>query len=159
MSAVRLRAAAAGDERDVSVLPGGTVIVGDDHYSMELIDPVTWRVTQEGRTWIVHVARDDEGCWVHVDGVVYRIDLAPAGARPRQRSHGADHGLSAPMPATVLSVVAEAGQEVRSGDAVLMLEAMKMELAVRAPRDGVVTAVHCREGDLVQPGITLVEIE
>jgi biotin carboxyl carrier protein len=34
-----------------------------------------------------------------------------------------------------------------------------MELAVRAPRDGVVTAVHCRAGELVQPGITLVEIE
>ena len=40
-----------------------------------------------------------------------------------------------------------------------MLEAMKMELAVRAPRDGVVTAVHCRAGELVQPGVTLVEIE
>jgi biotin carboxyl carrier protein len=63
------------------------------------------------------------------------------------------------MPATVLSILAPVGQTVRSGDVVLMLEAMKMELAVRAPRGGVVTAVHCRTGELVQPGVTLVEIE
>jgi 3-methylcrotonyl-CoA carboxylase alpha subunit len=36
---------------------------------------------------------------------------------------------------------------------------MKMELPIRAPRDGVVTAVHCREGDLVQPGVVLVDLE
>jgi biotin carboxyl carrier protein len=35
---------------------------------------------------------------------------------------------------------------------------MKMELPVRAPRDGIVSAIHCREGELVQPGVTLVEI-
>jgi biotin carboxyl carrier protein len=62
------------------------------------------------------------------------------------------------MPATVLSVVANVGQAVTAGETVLILEAMKMELPVRAPRDGVVSAIHCREGELVQPGVTLVEI-
>jgi 3-methylcrotonyl-CoA carboxylase alpha subunit len=159
MSAVRLRAAADGEERDVSVLDGSTVVIGSERYSIEPIDPAAWRVTLADRSWTAHVARDDDGCWVHVDGRVHRIDLTHAGARPRKRPRGADHGLSAPMPATVLSVVAGIGQPVKSGDAVLMLEAMKMELAVRAPRDGTVVAVHCREGELVQPGVTLVEIE
>jgi 3-methylcrotonyl-CoA carboxylase alpha subunit len=58
----------------------------------------------------------------------------------------------------VLSVVAQVGQAVRAGDTVLMLEAMKMELPVRAPRDGVVTAIHCRAGELVQPGAVLVDM-
>ena len=62
------------------------------------------------------------------------------------------------MPATVLSVVANVGQAVRAGDTLLMLEAMKMELPVRAPRDGVVAAIHCREGELVQPGVILVDL-
>jgi biotin carboxyl carrier protein len=62
------------------------------------------------------------------------------------------------MPATVLSVMAEVGQAVKAGDTVIMLEAMKMELPVRAPRDGIVSAVHCREGELVQPGVMLLEI-
>ena len=62
------------------------------------------------------------------------------------------------MPATVLSVLASVGQTVKPGDTLLMLEAMKMELPVRAPREGVVTAIHCREGELVQPGVMLVDV-
>jgi acetyl/propionyl-CoA carboxylase alpha subunit len=65
--------------------------------------------------------------------------------------------LVAPMPATVLSVKAKAGDTVRKNDVVILLEAMKMELPLRAPADGVVSAVHCAEGDLVQEDATLVE--
>jgi 3-methylcrotonyl-CoA carboxylase alpha subunit len=147
-----------GIERDVSVVDGSTVVIDDDRYGVERLDSGAWRVTANGRSLLAHVLPDEEGCWVHVDGRVHRIELTHAGARLRKRPRAADHGLSAPMPATVLSIVANVGQAVKSGDAVLMLEAMKMELAVRAPRDGVVTAVHCREGELVQPGVTLVEI-
>ena len=106
----------------------------------------------------LYVARDEDGCWVHVDGRVHRVEIARAGAAPRRQTRAGEHALAAPMPATVLSLVAAVGQAVRAGDTVLMLEAMKMELPIRAPRDGVVTAIHCREGELVQPGVTLVEI-
>jgi 3-methylcrotonyl-CoA carboxylase alpha subunit len=41
----------------------------------------------------------------------------------------------------------------------IVLEAMKMELPIRATSDGRVTAIHCREGDLVQPGVTLIEVD
>ena len=64
----------------------------------------------------------------------------------------------APMPATVVSINATAGQTVKEGDTVIVLEAMKMELPIKAPRSGVVKAVHCAKGDLVQPGINLLEI-
>jgi biotin carboxyl carrier protein len=63
------------------------------------------------------------------------------------------------MPATVVKVLAEPGTRVRKGDTLIMLEAMKMELAVKAPRDGVVRAVKCQPGELVQPGVNLVELE
>jgi 3-methylcrotonyl-CoA carboxylase alpha subunit len=159
VSAVRVRAAANGHEREVSIADGSTVVIGDARYAVERLDSGSWRVTANGRGLLVHVVPDDDGCWVHVDGRVHRIELTHGGARPRKRPRAVEHGLSAPMPATVLSIVAPVGQAVRSGDVVLMLEAMKMELAVRAPRDGVVTAVHCRAGELVQPGVTLVEIE
>jgi biotin carboxyl carrier protein len=92
--------------------------------------------------------------WVFHDGVVYEIaEEAPA----RTRS-GGHESLSAPMPATVVKVNVEAGARVAKGDILLLLEAMKMELPVRAPSDGVVTAVHCRAGELVQPGAPLIEI-
>ena len=62
------------------------------------------------------------------------------------------------MPATVLSVQVEPGQVVSTGETVIVLEAMKMELPVRAPKGGTVSAVHCKAGELVQPGVPLLEI-
>ena len=62
------------------------------------------------------------------------------------------------MPATVVRIDAAPGNAVRRGDTLIILEAMKMELPVRAPADGKVTAVLCKPGDLVQPGVALVEI-
>jgi biotin carboxyl carrier protein len=63
------------------------------------------------------------------------------------------------MPATVVSINAAVGQQVAEGETVIVLEAMKMELPIRSPRSGRVKAVHCATGDLVQPGVTLLEIE
>ena len=63
-----------------------------------------------------------------------------------------------PMPATVVDVRAAVGDTVTAGATVIVLEAMKMELPIKAPRAGVVKAVHCGKGDLVQPGVSLLEI-
>ena len=63
------------------------------------------------------------------------------------------------MPATVAAVHVKPGQQVARGDVLITLEAMKMELAIKAPRDGRVRTIACRAGDLVQPGVPLVEIE
>jgi acetyl-CoA/propionyl-CoA carboxylase biotin carboxyl carrier protein len=63
------------------------------------------------------------------------------------------------MPATVAAIKVKPGQQVVKGDLLVMLEAMKMELPIKAPRDGRVTAVACRPGELVQPGVPLLEIE
>jgi 3-methylcrotonyl-CoA carboxylase alpha subunit len=63
------------------------------------------------------------------------------------------------MPATVVAVLVEPGARVQKGDTLLMLEAMKMELPIRAARDGVVRAIRCKPGELVQPGVDLVELE
>ena len=67
--------------------------------------------------------------------------------------------LCAPMPATVTAVAVEPGATVAAGDTLIRLEAMKMELAVRAPADGRVAAIHCVVGDLVQPGRPLVTLD
>jgi biotin carboxyl carrier protein len=47
---------------------------------------------------------------------------------------------------------------VKKGDTLLLLEAMKMELPLRASGDATVTSVHCREGELVQPDVTLIDL-
>ena len=63
------------------------------------------------------------------------------------------------MPATVLKVLVETGATVKKGDPIVLLEAMKMELPIRAEADASVTAVHCREGDRVEAGAVLVELK
>jgi biotin carboxyl carrier protein len=63
------------------------------------------------------------------------------------------------MPATAVRIAVRPGDRVGSGDVLIALEAMKMELPIRAPRDGVVRAINCREGELVQPEQELLEFE
>jgi acetyl-CoA carboxylase biotin carboxylase subunit len=81
---------------------------------------------------------------------------AQAPATRRNASASAGRDLTAPMPATVIKVHVKAGDAVKKGDIVLVLEAMKMELPLRALGDGIVSAVRCREGELVQADATLV---
>lgn len=107
------------------------------------------------------VAEDGQRRWVFCDGEVVIVEVGGQGPTRRQRA-AATTGhdlLCAPMPATVVKVVAPAGTRVSRGATVLLLEAMKMELPLRAPHDAVVRAVHCREGELVQPDVTLVDLE
>ena len=94
--------------------------------------------------------------WIFHDGVTYRLDAPSSSARRGQTMHGS---LSSPMPATVVSVKVAPGDEVKGGQTLIVLEAMKMELPVRAPGDGRIKGVHCRAGDLVQPDVSLIEFE
>jgi len=120
------------------------------------IGPGVWRVTIDGKATTVWTAVDDAGMWVHADGRVHYFANEADVRRSRTRS--GSHDLSAPMPATVRAVLVEVGAQVHAGDTVVTLEAMKMELALRAPSDGTITAVHCQVGELVQAGVPLVEI-
>jgi biotin carboxyl carrier protein len=70
-----------------------------------------------------------------------------------------DVALSSPMPATVAAINVAPGQQVETGDLLIMLEAMKMELPIKAPRAARVKALGCAKGDLVQPGVKLLELE
>jgi biotin carboxyl carrier protein len=51
------------------------------------------------------------------------------------------------------------GDHVEAGDTLVVLEAMKMEVPIRAPRAAIVRTIHCVEGQLVQPGMMLVDLE
>jgi biotin carboxyl carrier protein len=119
-----------------------------------------WFILTEGnKRWRVALAADGDATWVFVDGQVARIEgVEKAPTRGRARGRG-DGGVMAPMPATVVSLNAKPGQAVNEGDTLIVLEAMKMELPIKSPRSGTIKAVHCAKGDLVQPGVSLLEIE
>ena len=73
---------------------------------------------------------------------------APAGAAGSVK-------VNAPMPGKILSVKASAGQAVKKGDVIMILEAMKMENEVVAPQDGTVASINVAAGDSVEAGAVL----
>ncbi|MFT3898507.1 MAG: acetyl/propionyl/methylcrotonyl-CoA carboxylase subunit alpha [Thermomonas sp.] len=72
---------------------------------------------------------------------------------------GTDHRIRAPMPGRVVLVQAKPGDAVKSGDVVLVIEAMKMELALKSPRDGVVAEIRAMPGEFVEADAVLATLE
>ena len=79
---------------------------------------------------------------------------APAPAAAPAGAAGAV-AVTAPMPGKILGVKASAGQAVKRGQVLLILEAMKMENEIVAPQDGTVASINVAVGDSVEPGATL----
>ena len=124
---------------------------------------------------------EDNIVTVEVNGVPYKVELekAPAvkvvsaprpSAAPRTETGakviskpaaatGAGDAVKAPLPGVVLSINVKVGDTVKAADTVLMLEAMKMENAIHAGRDGKVTSVNVAQGDSVLEGAVLITIE
>ena len=67
--------------------------------------------------------------------------------------------IAAPMPGLILDINIEAGQAVKENDPLLVLEAMKMENVLTAPRDGVIKTICCSRGEAVEKTQLLVEFE
>ena len=126
-------------------------------------------VSMAGRSTVVRLVLHESGCHAMAGGEAFAVASAAdestgsrsgAGSEATAMAGGVDaDALCTPMPATVSAILVELGQVVQAGDALLRLEAMKMELAVRAPVAGRITAVGCRVGDLVQPGRPLVGLD
>lgn len=67
--------------------------------------------------------------------------------------------IKAPMPGLILSILAEEGQEVKKGDPLLILEAMKMENIIKSPGDGKISTLNAQKGDSVEKNQLLIEFE
>ena len=108
---------------------------------------------------------------VNVNGSLYEIEIeemsapatmsAAAPAAPAATVAAAPAGgqkVEAPMPGTILDIKVQAGQSVKKGDVLVILEAMKMENEIMAPCDGKVTGVNVRKGDSVETAALLCTI-
>ncbi len=139
-----------------------------------------YRIERDGVTHVVSGARlDGDALTLRLDGGMRRFRAMPDGddvlvhdgdARLRLRVEpmyrslaGADASaesrIRAPMPGRVVLVQASVGVAVQAGDVVLVLEAMKMELALKAPRDGVLAEVRAQAGEFVEADAVLATLE
>jgi len=116
------------------------------------------------RSYDVAFERERDGdLVVHVNRAVVPVSLPwrQGGSSGRTRRSSGRSGTGhvvAPMPGRVVSVLVEPGDEVAERQAVVVLEAMKMQNEVRAPRAGVVTDVRVQQGSAVDAGAVLVVI-
>jgi 3-methylcrotonyl-CoA carboxylase alpha subunit len=82
--------------------------------------------------------------------------LADTGDSTNDTSAG---GLTAPMNGTMVSVLVNTGDKVKKDQALMIMEAMKMEHVIKAPSDGVVTGLFYKNGDMVDGGSELLSFE
>ena len=132
---------------------------------------IDWRRPQPGiysllvdaASYEVFIEEEPDHLAVHLIKRTFRVRAADV------RRHRATTGaapaadglvrITAPIPGRVARILVEAGQEVQRGDGVVVLEAMKMENELRAPRDGIVVGIDVEEGQGVEGGALLASIE
>ena len=114
-------------------------------------------VAIDGRRVQIHLAQNGDRWFAH--GPNFDVQLVELPRLPLPALLEIKGGLTAPMPGNVLATHVSAGDTVREGQLLLVLEAMKMQHRITAPFDGSVKELHVREGDQVDNGALLVLIE
>lgn len=141
---------AAPDDGTTDVTgPGGPDVVeaAPDHAVLEV----------SGVRYRFDVARAGDKVWV--DSAFGHVVLTPVPRLPVPTAISEPGSLVAPMPGNVVRIGADRGERVRSGQAVVVLEAMKMEHQIVAPTDGLVAEVRVALGDQVQAGDVLAIVD
>lgn len=114
----------------------------------------------DGRVFNVTVSGGRDGDAVFVNGRVFRVDKkAPATSSGQDRGRTRKREVSVSMPGRVVQVLAEEGGEVSEGQPVMILEAMKMQNEIKAPRSGTLRRLGARSGETVEAGAVLFIVE
>ena len=136
-------------------------VVDGQAYPVEVLDaqPGQLSLRFAGRPVTLYWAADAGEKWVSLDGCTYRLERpTPRAARPTGEAGGGEL-VRAPMPAQVRAVQVSEGELVEKGHTLLLLEAMKMEIRVKAPAAGRVSKLLVQPGQAVEKEQVLVEIK
>lgn len=151
----------------IDLTPGGS---GKSYYATigsKAVDVEVLQVTDgkldlliDGERVTAYISSDNAKRWVTTKGQTVVLTKS-SGARSRGKGTGHDHTseLAAPMPGLVRSVNVEQGEAVSKGQTLLVLEAMKMEIRIHAPREGKVQKLLVKPGQTVEREQVLIEIE
>ena len=116
------------------------------------------RIRLDGKDHTGDVLLAGETITVYRNGISHVLRLHDAVAHAQDEGGSPGGSLTAPMPGKIISVAVKAGDTVKSGDTLLVMEAMKMEHTIQSPRDGLVEEVFYQPGDQVSDGAQLIAI-
>ncbi|MEE2747863.1 MAG: biotin/lipoyl-containing protein [Candidatus Thermoplasmatota archaeon] len=111
------------------------------------------------RLWVdgqlAHVVKVQDDWWIHIDGRIHVLSIDEQGLS----GSGDESGMSAPMPGKILELLCDIGDQVESGQTLIVMEAMKMEHRIAANVSGTIAAIHHAAGEQVDAGATLIDID
>lgn len=146
----------------LEALADGTyrAVIGDRSYTLRAIPNENGGLTlafDDGDRATVYASAAGSTRYTAVNGDPVTFALPEAVKRSKRSAHAGD--LTAQMPGQVRDVLVSAAQDVKKGQTLLLLEAMKMEIRIAAPIDGTIKSVRVKVGDVVEMGQLLIEIE
>ena len=121
-----------------------------------------YTITVNGKAYSVTVEEGAAGSAPAAAPVAAPAAVAPAAAAPAAPASSGSAGsveVASQVPGKVFSIPAKVGQELKAGDPVVVLEAMKMEVPVVAPQDGTLASIEVAVGDAVEAGTLLATME
>lgn len=121
-----------------------TVVVNGQTYQVEVQEETT--VSKKPSASVVREAEPDR-----------KVVTPPAVTRPRVEAVAG--AVTAPLPGKVLGIKVKEGDQVKTGDTLFIIESMKMEITIPAPRDGVIKAIRVAVGQTVKQGVVMVDLE
>jgi biotin carboxyl carrier protein len=150
----------------VATANGATVVNGNImDADVKQLGPGRWHVLVGNRSYNVEMSEGRDGREMKVNGRVYPFEVQDPMTELLRSLGMSTNGTSkltevkAPMPGLVLRTEAHAGQVVKKGDALLVLEAMKMENVIKSPGDGTVKSIEVEVGRAVEKGQVLVRFQ
>ena len=122
-----------------------------------------YSIISNGTSYDVVVHKNRVSEIVCVNGITYSVkvknmfDLIKSKEK-KLHADGKGFKILAPIPGKVIAVKVDSGSNVKKGQSVIVIEAMKMENEIRTPVDGVITGIHVKEGDKVEKDTRLITI-
>lgn len=137
---------------------GETLRVDGHDVAVRAVAPHAYVAAAGNRSLRVHAVAHGDSVHVHLNGRAWRIDRVDPARGAAGGAAGAPGDSVAPMPGVVIKHVASPGAAVREGDALLVIESMKLQMTITAGRDGVVASLPFAAGQTFQRGAVLAHV-
>ena len=148
----------------IDLMPTGKsyhATMGDKKIDLEILQAENGRLDLliDGQRITAYVSSANKKRWVTVNGQTLILTKSSGARKERHGHHHAAGELTAPMPGQVRGVNVGEGEVVTKGQTLLVLEAMKMEIRIHSPQNGVVKNLFVKQGQTVEREQILIDIE